>query len=249
MRHRYAHRKLNRTTAHRLALRRNLAQSLIEHGQVQTTLAKAKDIRPFVERLITMAKKARAGDLEARRRIEKVLTDRAIIAKDHQSDYEDLSMAKRRKVLRARTGRRYRTGEPKAGMSFTAESVVHRLITAVAQTFADRPGGYTRLIRLSKTRIGDSGEQAIVQLVGEEESPGSLTKGKKTARRRQADRRYAAAARYAHPKAADTAAEKPQTPTQGSETVEDAGTKPTETDAESSETDAADDTKNEQEKQ
>jgi large subunit ribosomal protein L17 len=197
MRHRNAFRKLNRTTAHRWALRRNLAQSLFEHGQVRTTLAKAKEVRPFVESLITMAKLARQGDLEARRRIEQVLTDRAVIDKDHQSEYEDLTMAKRRKVLRARTGRRYRTGEPKAGMPFTAESIVHRLITQVADKFADRPGGYTRLIRLSKTRIGDSGEQAIVQLVGREEAPGTLTKGRKTARRRRTDRRYAAAAKFA----------------------------------------------------
>jgi large subunit ribosomal protein L17 len=163
-------------------------------------LAKAKDVRPFVERLITMAKRARAGDLGARRRIEKALTDRAIIAKDQQSEYEDMSMAKRRKVLRARTGRRYRTGEPKAGMPFTAESVVRRLITTVAERFEDRPGGYTRIIRLSKTRIGDSGAQAIVQLVGDEESPGSLTRGKKTARRRRMDRRYAAAVKHSRPK-------------------------------------------------
>ncbi len=60
MRHLVARRKLNRTSEHRGALRRNMAQSLFEHGQITTTLAKAKDLRPFVEQLITLARKARA---------------------------------------------------------------------------------------------------------------------------------------------------------------------------------------------
>ena len=59
MRHRIHHRKLNRTSEHRRALRRNLAQSLVEHGRVTTTLAKAKDVQPFVERLVTLAVKLR----------------------------------------------------------------------------------------------------------------------------------------------------------------------------------------------
>lgn len=172
-----------------------MAQSLFEHGQIRTTLAKAKNVRPFAEKLITLAKKARQGDLEARRRIERALTDRAIIAKENQTEYDDLSRAKRQKVLRARSGRRYHTGEPKGGMPFTAESVMHRLINDIAERFADRPGGYTRLIHLSKTRIGDGGELAIVQLVGGEETPGSLAKPEKTTRKRRADRRYAAAAK------------------------------------------------------
>ncbi|MCH7632985.1 MAG: 50S ribosomal protein L17, partial [Planctomycetes bacterium] len=75
MRHRLAHRKLNRTSAHRKALHRNLAQSLIEHGQIRTTLVKAKDVRPFVEKIITLAKAVRsckssgdpAASLSARR--------------------------------------------------------------------------------------------------------------------------------------------------------------------------------------
>src|SRR3990172_7897735 len=87
MRHRIHHRKLNRTSEHRVALRRNMAQSLFEHGQITTTLPKAKDLRPFVEKLVTLAVRARrlgnAGDrtgaLAARRSIDSLLTDRAII--------------------------------------------------------------------------------------------------------------------------------------------------------------------------
>jgi len=64
MRHGYAHRKLGRTTSHRTAMFANMAASLIKHEQIVTTLPKAKELRPFVEKLVTLAKK---GDLHARR--------------------------------------------------------------------------------------------------------------------------------------------------------------------------------------
>ena len=64
MRHRIAHRKLNRTDSHRKAMFANMASSLIEHEQIVTTLPKAKELRPFVEKLVTLAKK---GDLTSRR--------------------------------------------------------------------------------------------------------------------------------------------------------------------------------------
>jgi large subunit ribosomal protein L17 len=64
MRHGYAHRKLGRTSSHRTALFANMAASLIKHEQIVTTLPKAKELRPFVEKLVTLAKK---GDLHARR--------------------------------------------------------------------------------------------------------------------------------------------------------------------------------------
>ena len=64
MRHGYAHRKLGRTTSHRTSMFANMAASLIKHEQIVTTLPKAKELRPFVEKLVTLAKK---GDLHARR--------------------------------------------------------------------------------------------------------------------------------------------------------------------------------------
>ena len=64
MRHGYAHRKLGRTTAHRTSLFANMSASLIKHEQIVTTLPKAKELRPFVEKLVTLAKR---GDLHARR--------------------------------------------------------------------------------------------------------------------------------------------------------------------------------------
>lgn len=195
MRHRVAKKKLSRTTEHRIAMRRNMAQSLFEHGQVATTLAKAKFVRPFCERLITLARKAKDGDVAAKRRVTMLLCDRAVIDADHQEAYEDLTIAQRRKVLRARSGRRHRTGAARGGMKFTAESLVRRLIETVAPSFEGRPGGYTRIIKLGTTRSGDAGPRAVLQLVGREESPGSVVRPEKTARRVRADARYQAAAK------------------------------------------------------
>ena len=195
MRHCKHHRKLGRTSEHRLSLRRSLAQSLFEHGQITTTLPKAKDVRPFVERLITLARKASAGSLAARQHLTRLMCDRGLIPAEHRAAYDLMADAARRKTMRSRSGRRHRTGQARAGMDFTAESVVHRLINTVAPQFNDRPGGYTRIIKLARRRIGDNGEQAVLQLVGREEEPGPVSKPKKTARGRRIERRYAAAAR------------------------------------------------------
>lgn len=195
MRHRVALRKLNRTKEHREALRRNMAQSLFEHGQIRTTLTKAKDLRPFAERLITLARKARNGSLAARQRLEAILGDRAIIPAEHQAEYEAMSDSARQKVLRSRSGRRHRLGQPRGGAKFTAVSVLHRLINDVAPRYEGRPGGYTRVIKLSTAQKNDSTPMAILQLVGDEESPGTVTRPEKSARARRTEKRYAFAAK------------------------------------------------------
>lgn len=174
-----------------------MAQSLFEHGQIRTTIAKAKDIRPFAERLITLGKRAKRGDLIARRRIHKMLGERSLIPAAHRGTYESMSDAKRKQVLTARSGRRYRTGAAKGRLEFTGESIMHRLINTIAPKFEDRPGGYTRLIKLGSRRVGDQSPLAIVQLVGDEESPGSVTRPAKSARQRRADARYSSAVRAA----------------------------------------------------
>ncbi len=205
MRHRIKLRKLNRTSEHKLALRRNMAQDLFEHGQITTTVPKAKNLRPFAERLVALAVKYRkfnsdsdqAGALRVRRAIHSMLSDRSIIPSEHRSTYEGLSDAARRKSLRMASGRRYRTGEPKGRLDFTGESVTHRLIETIASKYEDRPGGYTRLIHLAKRRVGDNSALAIVQLVGDEEAPTSLTKPQRSSRRRRADSRYAMAIKAA----------------------------------------------------
>ncbi len=78
MRHKVGHRKLQRSTGHRTALLRNLAASLIKHEQITTGLAKAKELRPYVEKLITLAKK---GGLSNRRLAQSPLMDDAQLAK------------------------------------------------------------------------------------------------------------------------------------------------------------------------
>jgi len=186
-------------------MQRNLAQSLIQHGRVKTTLAKAKDIRPFVERLITLAVKVRrlsatgdgAGALRARRAIHRLLGDRSMIPAEHQETYDGFSDAARAKTIRMVSGRRYRTGEPKGRLAFTGETVTHRLIETVAPRFEERNGGYTRLINLADRRIGDASRTAMVQLLGDEEPPSSLTRPKKSARARRADARYSFAIKAA----------------------------------------------------
>ena len=87
MRHRVAHRKLGRVTEHRLSLLRNQAQALLRHERISTTVAKAKELRPFVERLITVAKRGLADGTDtiravnARRTVRRDLADREVAAK------------------------------------------------------------------------------------------------------------------------------------------------------------------------
>lgn len=158
MRHRIFGRRLNRTSSHRRALRRNLAASLIQHGAIRTTEAKAKELRPFIERLITVAKQ---GTLHARRRVISTLgRDRDVF--DDDGGLQD-------------------------------KSVVQMLFDEIAPRYADRPGGYTRIIRLGDRRIGDAGVQVLLQLV-EEETPGVADAPEAVSRRRRrAARRLEAA--------------------------------------------------------
>jgi large subunit ribosomal protein L17 len=86
MRHRVANRKLGRVTEHRIAMLRNQAQALLRHGHIETTVPKAKELRPYVERLITIAKRAVADGtplrvLNARREVLRDIPDQEIVAK------------------------------------------------------------------------------------------------------------------------------------------------------------------------
>ena len=131
MRHRIANRKLGRVSEHRIALLRNQATALIRHERINTTVAKAKALRPFVERLITVAKRGLAEGpdttraLHARRLVARDVADRAVLGK---------------------------------------------LFDAIAPRFAERPGGYTRLLR-GGHRQGDDAPLAQVELVGSEYKP------------------------------------------------------------------------------
>ena len=116
MRHRKKGRQLSRTRSHRKATLRNLATSLFRHGRIETTTAKAKELRPFAERLITLA---RRGDVHARRLAAQKIADRQVLGV---------------------------------------------LFDEIAPRYAERPGGYTRILKLGH-RKGDAAEMSLIELV------------------------------------------------------------------------------------
>ena len=116
MRHRNKGRKLSRTHTHRKALLRNMATSLFRHERIETTTAKAKELRPVAERLITLA---RRGDVHARRLAGRKIQDRDVLGK---------------------------------------------LFDDIAPRYSERPGGYTRILRLGH-RKGDGAEMSLIELV------------------------------------------------------------------------------------
>jgi len=152
-------RQLSRDTEHRKALRRNMAQSLFEHGKIRTTVAKAKEIRPFVEKLITLA---RRNDLTARRRVIALMQDRRVT----DEEQEFITNEKGREL-----------------------TVVMRLFNEVAPKFGDRQGGYTRIIKLPEHRIGDAADLVLLQLCTEESAPKGSARRSAGLRRKRTERR------------------------------------------------------------
>lgn len=193
MRHKVAGRRLNRTTAHRVAMERNLVQSLIEHGRVRTTIPKAKEVRRLAEKLVTLAID---GSLHARQRAIALLNDRQIIPEDHRSAYDAMSDAKREKVLRSRSGRRYRASTTRPGVKFTSESVIHKLFSEIGPKMRERnqkrncSGGYTRIIRLADRRLGDASQLCLLEWVSPDDKPREKNKDE-SERKRRAKVRYA----------------------------------------------------------
>jgi len=124
-----------------------MVASLFQHETISTTKEKAKEVKPFAEKLITLAKK---GTLSARRQAIAMLGNRDII--DHES------------------GEAVRKG-----------TVIGKLFSEIGPRYLDRPGGYTRIIRLSLRRLGDNGELVLLQLLGADES----SKGQRKKRSRK----------------------------------------------------------------
>lgn len=116
MRHRKKGRKLSRTSSHKKATMRNMATALFRHGRIETTTAKAKELRPYAERLITLAKR---GDLHARRLAGRKVQDRAVLGS---------------------------------------------LFDEIGPRFAERPGGYTRILKIGN-RKGDAADMSLIELV------------------------------------------------------------------------------------
>jgi len=117
MRHRRAGKKLGRTTSHRIAMTRNMANSLIEHERIITTVQKAKNLRPFVEKLVTISKEP--------------------------------SLHHRRQIF----------------AQLRSNVTTSKLLDVLGPRFKDRPGGYTRVLKLAKPRLGDNGQRAIIEFV------------------------------------------------------------------------------------
>lgn len=210
MRHRKAGYKLGRTTAHREAMLRNMAASLFEHGQITTTIPRAKALQPFVERIVTRAKR---GDVHARRIIAaKLGRDRNAFAWSHlpKGATEDEKGAV--DELRDRAKRFFNIPDSdevernRYGELRKAPKLVKHIVENVAPRFQDRSGGYTRIIKLGRHRLGDAGELCVIQFVGAEEGP--EIGGRPSTRRRIADRRTAYAAKLrkqaAQPAATDS---------------------------------------------
>ncbi len=197
MRHRKAGSKLGRTTAHRLATLRNLAASLFEHGQIVTTIPRAKAVQPFVEKIITSAK---SGTLHDRRLvIAKLGWDRpgfewlylAKNASENEKKSIESAADRAKKFFDIPSGtdvERNRYGELRK-----APKLVKHIFDNVVPRFRDRAGGYTRIVKLGRHRIGDGGEMCVIQFVGAEEGP--EIGGTPSTRRKTADRRTAFAAR------------------------------------------------------
>jgi len=197
MRHRRGGYRLGRTTAHRLSTLRNLALGLFQHGQITTTVPKAKCLQPFVEKIITDATQ---GTLAARRRViaklggDKLAFDWLYEAK-RATDEEKAAVAS----LRDRASKYFNVPDGskvernRYGELRKAPKLVKHIFDNVAPRFKDRAGGCTRIVKLGRARIGDGGEICLIQFVGAEDGP--EIGGRPSTRRRQADRRTAFAAK------------------------------------------------------
>ncbi len=157
MRHRKAHRKLGRTTEHRISMLRNMATSLInaEKEHIVTTVAKAKELRPFVEKVITLARHA-----------HKLEGDAAKVGEVHYRRQAARYFHAGNSTFKAEQSRfRGKKGEAKEPIERTAGvKAVQRLFDELGARYKDRNGGYTRIIRLGR-RSGDNAEMAVIELV------------------------------------------------------------------------------------
>ncbi|MEM1209340.1 MAG: 50S ribosomal protein L17 [Planctomycetota bacterium] len=219
MRHRVYGRKFGRKTNHRIAMWRNMAVSLFTHGQITTTVPKAKSLKPFVEKLITAAKK---GDLASRRRVIADLGgNKLMVANDEDDAVNDL---------------RNRYGELTKQARTKAPRVVAKLFDEIAPRYADRAGGYTRIIKLDRHRIGDAADLCVIQLVGDDDG-GPQVAGRHSRRREAANKRMEFAAKLRKGDAATQAVEEAPAEPEAEATEESTATAVAEAPAEQTTTD------------
>ena len=173
MRHRISGRTLGRNASHRHAMFRNMAASLIKTvrvveddevegrpkvaGRIVTTVAKAKELRPYVERLVTMARKALAADAKAVR-LATTADRKTPEWKEWRNSvkWREWNQAKAPGVALRR----------RAFALLRDKEAVDILFSDLAVRFESRPGGYTRILRIADRRLGDSGPQALIEFVG-----------------------------------------------------------------------------------
>ena len=165
-------RKLGRNSSHRKAMFRNMACSLIRAvrvdedddqrpkvpGRIVTTLAKAKELRPIVEKLVTLARQAAPHEVRAK--------EFATSAERNTAEWKSWRESEQwnkwnQAIAPAVTMRR------RAFAKLRDNQAVDILFDELAERFEDRPGGYTRVIRLATVRLGDAGRQALIEFVGE----------------------------------------------------------------------------------
>ena len=178
MRHRMRGRKLGRNASHRKAMFKNMAASLIKSvrpdpddpdapkvsGRIVTTTPKAKELRPFVEKLVTLGKKAAPHAAAAE---EFAFTGNAKGSDGKPSaEYAEWRRSDRWQQWSAARAP-YVALRRRAFSRLRDEEAVDILFEELAQRYADRPGGYTRVVRLAARRLGDGGEQALIEFVGE----------------------------------------------------------------------------------
>jgi large subunit ribosomal protein L17 len=164
MRHRKAGRHLNRNAAHRRSLFRNLARALFTHERIITTLPKAKELRPFAERLITLAKKANAAILDANGKgdaDEKKARSRAL---HYRRQAMTLLGPTHGTGIYDREGKQ-QIDPVKGTKKISNDTVLKKLFRELGPRYADRPGGYTRIIKRHDRRLGDAGTTAVIELL------------------------------------------------------------------------------------
>ncbi len=150
MRHLVAHRKLGRTSSHRKALLRNLCTSFVLHERIVTTLPKAKELRPYVEKVITLGRRARAASQNG-----------------NPADAVHATRQAAKSFFPGNSG--LDSKQHDQGSERTAGvAALKKLTNELAERFADRQGGYTRIYKLGP-RKGDGAEMALIEFVGSED--------------------------------------------------------------------------------
>jgi len=153
MRHRKAGRHLNRKPSHRRSLFRNLARALFTHESIVTTIPKAKELRPFVERLITLSKKANLAITSAYGK------------GDEEEKKANIQALHYRRQAMAILGPTHGTGIWDKEDKPTGDTVLKKLFRVFGPRFADRPGGYTRIVKQHYRRLGDATVTAVIELL------------------------------------------------------------------------------------